>query len=320
MNKRGFTLIELLATIVILAIIIGIAVPSISSVSKAIKERQRENLIERIEIAASKYAFDTKETIIFVDKLVTEGYLESDDEEGNIADPLTTERMNCYIVEMRKKSDYYVATFKEDKNYDTGESCDINKLTEDNASINISVAVDGNTITETNSWIKGNIITLNATSDDINIDCASNKCVWTSNKGTNEVGKTELTINNNTLLESKYTFQLTSYSTSTQYQKSINLKVDNEAPIIYENEINVTNKFIYTDTKKVTISASDGKGSGIQGYYLAKDTGQTCFSTENTFQDNNTFTIDSNGTYLICVKDNVGNVSSYSGLTINYIK
>jgi type IV pilus assembly protein PilA len=38
MNKRGFTLVELLAIIVILAIILAIAVPTISSIVQSVKK------------------------------------------------------------------------------------------------------------------------------------------------------------------------------------------------------------------------------------------------------------------------------------------
>ena len=73
MKRNGFTLVELLLSIVILGIIMSLAIPSINSISTAMRESQRKNTIKKIEIAASKYAFDTGETIIFVDKLVTEG-------------------------------------------------------------------------------------------------------------------------------------------------------------------------------------------------------------------------------------------------------
>ena len=112
MNNKGFTLIELLLTIAILSLMLAIAIPSYTGISNAIRENQRESIIKKIEVAASRYAFDTGETIIFVDKLVTEGYYESDDEEGTIKDPVNNERMNCYIIEMEKESDYYRANLQ----------------------------------------------------------------------------------------------------------------------------------------------------------------------------------------------------------------
>jgi len=327
MDSKGFTLIELLASVVVLALIIAIAIPSVNNISSAIQESQKENLVERIEVAASKYAFDTGKTLIFVDELVSEGYIESDDKEGNIIDPVNNERINCYVVEMEKTSEYYNAKLIDNKNYDESGVCDLSKLQEDNAEINILVSNTNGNISNTDSWINGTSngsITLKALSDNIDIKCEINKCVWASNSGANITGSDTMILNNiKTTLNSKYTFQLTIYGEDSnevkRYKSSINLKIDNEPPAIYEDEISVTNKFIYTSTKDVKIVASDGRGSGISGYYLSIDNGQNCNGTTISYQISNKFTINSNGTYLICVKDNVGNIST-SSLQITYIK
>lgn len=315
MDNKGFTLIELLSSIVILAIILALAIPSISSVSNAIKTSQRKNLIEKIEIASSKYAFDTNETTIFVDTLVKEGYIESDNDEGDIIDPLTNKRINCYIVTMQKKSDYYTAKVQEDKNYDEDGICNISKLEGINSSININVT--GNKVGE---WYSGEI-SLQA----VGVDCSNtnNKCTWTSNKGTNQSGS-NLTINSTSLLEAKYTFLLRSIDSQNgeikEDKKSVNLKIDNESPTIYENELHITDKYIWTDNKKITVVASDGKGSGIAGYYMGIYNSQTCNSNGLSYQTSNVFdNINTNGTYLVCVKDKVGNTSGIN-ININYIK
>ena len=323
MKRDGFTLVELLLSIVILGLIMAIAIPSVNSVSKSMRESQRKNTIEKIEIAASKYAFDTGETIIFVDKLVTEGYIESDDEDGNISDPVTNGRMNCYVVEMEKYSDYYRATLVDGKNYDNNGVCDLSKLNEDSAEVSIDVINNGASVTNFSNWLRGNV-TLKAYSNSISVDCVTNKCVWNSSSGASVTGEDDITLSNvNGTLETKYTFQMTVYDDDTsevkRYKSSVILKVDNESPIIYGNEIKVTDRFIYTNSKKVTISASDGQGSGIAGYYLALDTNQTCFKSGLSFQSSNTFTINSSGNYLVCVKDKAGNISGYSGLNITYI-
>lgn len=324
MKRDGFTLVELLLSIVILGLIMAIAIPSVNSVSKSMRESQRKNTIEKIEIAASKYAFDTGETIIFVDKLVTEGYIESDDEDGNINDPVSNGRMNCYVVEMEKQSDYYNATLVDGKNYDNNGVCDLSKLNEDSAEISIEVINNGTSVSNLSNWLKGNV-TLKAYSNSLIIDCATNKCVWSSSGGASLTGSDEITLDNvSGTLETKYTFQMTVYDDDTsevkRYKSVVNLKIDNELPTIYGNELKVTDRFIYTTNKKVTISASDGQGSGIAGYYLALDTNQTCFKSGLSFQSANTFTISNTGNYLICVKDKAGNISGYSGLNITYIK
>lgn len=323
MNNKGFTLVELLLSIVVLALIMVIAIPSVDNVSEAVRKNQRDNNIKQIEIAASKYAFDTGETIIFVDKLVTEGYIESD-EDGNIIDNLNNSRLNCYVVEMEKVSDYYNATFIDGKNYDNNGECDLSKLKEENAEVNIEVLNNGITVSDTDAWVRGTM-SLRAYSDSVSVDCETNKCVWSSSSGASSLGTDSINLNNiSGLLNTSYTFQMTVYDNESseikRYKTSVNLKIDNEAPIIYENEISTTDKFIYTSTKKVKITASDGKGSGIAGYYLGLDNGQTCYSNDITYQAGNTFTISSNGDYLICVKDNTGNIRGYNGLKISYIQ
>lgn len=323
MNK-GFTLVELLAAIVILSLIVLIAVPSYNRISDAINSNHRKNLISDIEISASKYAFDTSKTMIFVDELVTEGYIESD-EEGNIIDPVNNGRLNCYIVEMNKQGDYYNAKFIDGKNYDNNGVCDLSKLQESSENVNIEVLNGSEFVSDTSIWLTGSL-SLRATSNTLAIDCTNNRCSWTSSSGASYTGTDNVILDNiSTILETKYTFQYTIYDDNTseikRYNQSVNLKIDNESPVIYENEINVTNRFVYTSSKNVTISASDGKGSGISGYYLGLYTGESCNSSniKSKYQTSNKFTISSNGTYQICVKDNVGNVSSYNSLKINYI-
>lgn len=65
MNKKGFTLIELLAIVFILAIIIVIAIPSISKEIKIEEEEQKNILNQKIENAAHLYAAK-----YFADKIV----------------------------------------------------------------------------------------------------------------------------------------------------------------------------------------------------------------------------------------------------------
>ena len=322
MNSKGFTLVELLLTIVILGLVIGIAVPSYIGVSKMIRNNQRKNIVEKIEIAASKYAYDTGETIIFVDELVTEGYIESDEEDGTINDPVNNGRMNCYIVEMEKVSDYYNAKFVDGKNYDNGGTCDLSKLQERSEEIVIQVLNDGNIISNTSNWLKGDVTLKAHSNNTLIIDCTNNKCAWSSSSGASSTGEDEIKITPiSGLLETRYTFQYTIYdeesSEVTRYKDTINLKIDNAAPIIYNEQITVSNRYINTSSKVVQLVASDGKGSGILGYYLGKDIAN-CNSASIEFQESSNFTVNENGNYLICVKDNVGNVTA-SNITINYI-
>lgn len=320
MNK-GFTLVELLGTIVILAIIMAIAVPSITSISSVIKEKQREHLIEKIEIAAAKYAYDTGENVVLVEELVEKGYLDAD-KDNTIKDPLSLNELKCYAVEMEKKKDYYTAKFV-DKNYlefyNGNWICDIGVYKNEDSCLTFSVNGEEIYYDAELDWMSGEII-LSAEGCDIN--CEVDKCVWTSSSGANIVGTNEIKIDKK-LLNTKYTFHLTYFGDDSdevfnKYEISLNLKIDNEGPTIYENEIKVTDKFIYTPSKRVTISATDGHGSGIDGYYLGINNGESCDNTDLEYVSNKTFSVTENGDYLICVKDKVGNTSKYT-MSINYI-
>jgi len=55
MNKKGFTLIELLAVLVLLGIIVGITVVSISSVFKSAKEKSEDAFVATLSDAAEMY-------------------------------------------------------------------------------------------------------------------------------------------------------------------------------------------------------------------------------------------------------------------------
>ena len=232
--------------------------------------------------------------------------------------------MNCYIVEMEKKSDYYSAKFIDGNNYDKNGVCDLNKLQENNEHVSIQVSNNSEIIGDTSNWLKGNVSLKALTDNTLVIDCTNNRCVWTSSSGTSSVGDNYTISNISGILETRYTFQYTVYDNNTsevkRYKSSVNLKIDNESPVLYLDEFTVSDRFVNTSTKKVKIVASDGNGSGIEGYYLSLDNGQLCNSTSivDEYQNSNTFTVDENGAYLVCVKDKVGNVSSAT-LKINYI-
>jgi len=128
MSNRGYSLVELLVTITMLGLLIGIAIPSYNSISNYIRNNQRENKIKNIEIAGKKYAFDTGELTFFVDDLVKNGYIESDDKEDNVIDPVSNEAINCYVVKVTKNDNLYDAKFQDTKSYKNGEVCDATKI------------------------------------------------------------------------------------------------------------------------------------------------------------------------------------------------
>lgn len=297
--KKGFTILELLAVIVILALIILIAVPTYNNISSSINNAHYQNMIKNIEISASKYAADTNELYVYVDTLIKEGYLKGD-EEDNLVNPINSEELNCYVVEMQKENNYYEAKFTNEKYIDSNGLCDINKITEKNSFIKINVLNNGEVVTDLNNFLTGEI-TLEVVSNNIDIDCDLNKCIWSSTSGLDAQTKTVKIETLNRVINGTYTFQITKDEEEVKrYKSSINLKVDNEDP-----------KIILDKTKdsvqdgKIKIIASDGIGSGIKEYYLG--TSNDC--SDVSWQESNVFDYNAENSYLVCVKDNVGNIS-----------
>ncbi len=325
MNNKGFTLIELLATIAILSLLMALLIPNISIFANKIRENHRKSIINNIEIAAAKYAYDTKETLVFVDTLIKNGYLDSDDDDS-IIDPLNNMKMNCYLVEMTKEKNYYTAQFIDGESYEANGECDSQKLNNYNEDINIDIINNGASVLNTNAWLKGTV-SLSAFSNTVNIDCSSSKCLWHSSSGASKSGVSNILIDDiKGILQTRYSFEYIVLDGESKeikrYNKIVNLKIDNESPVIYENEIKVSNKFVNTKTKEVTIEASDGNGSGIKEYFMGiVPSGTLCTSNSilNKYQSNNKFIVSANGNYLICVKDTVGNISSTSYI-INHIE
>lgn len=112
LNNKGFTLVELLAVLVILAAIMGIAIPSITSSMERTKEKQNEEKKNMLESFAELYVADHKNAIynnlgtntechISISTLKSEGYLTDDadkDIDGNT--------FNGYIIFTKTTNDY----------------------------------------------------------------------------------------------------------------------------------------------------------------------------------------------------------------------
>ena len=124
-NKKGFTLVELMAVIVILAIVIAIAIPTYNKIKSIIDIKNYENKKELIKIAATKFAEDTNITAIFVKELVENGYLEADDEDGNVYG-LGRENINCYVILTEQKNGMFYSEFINENYIDENKECNYN--------------------------------------------------------------------------------------------------------------------------------------------------------------------------------------------------
>ena len=85
MNKKGFTLTELLGVIVVLAVIIGIAGMSATSIMNKSKNRLYCEMHDNLKDAAIAYALANRDkntynipTSVTVGTLISEGYFEDD--------------------------------------------------------------------------------------------------------------------------------------------------------------------------------------------------------------------------------------------------
>ena len=95
LNKKGFTLVELLVVIVILAVIMSIAIPSITSSIERSKDKQKTQIIKLIESAGELYVDKHKNTvpigIITLNKLISDGLITKEE----MKDPFNEKRTLC---------------------------------------------------------------------------------------------------------------------------------------------------------------------------------------------------------------------------------
>lgn len=307
MNSKGFTLVEMLVTIAVFGLILGIAIPSYTGISKSINNRHRNNLIKRIEIAASKYAADTGKTLFFVNELVTEGYIDSDDN-GFVFDPVSKEKINCHKIVATKEGNYYDASYDADGSYEANGECNSAALLEDSRDINILVS--STTSDNTSGWIRSDPVILTFSGVNMkDFSCLTYDCYLYNTNGlekkientTYSIDATDKIINTTYIFKYIYKYTDTNdQSIEEKYVKKLDVRIDNEDPVIYLNQIKSTIK-----DKKIVIKASDGSGSGIGGYSFQKSS--DCTNAEYGLE--NEYDISSDGQYYICVKDNVGNIS-----------
>ena len=98
MNRRGFTLVELLVVIVILAVIMSIAIPSITSSIERSKDKQKTQIIKLIESAGELYVDKHKNTVkpgqITLDKLIGDGLITAQE----MKDPFNEKSTLCGYI------------------------------------------------------------------------------------------------------------------------------------------------------------------------------------------------------------------------------
>lgn len=148
MNNKGFTLVEIISVVALLAIVIIITVPIIGNVSENIKKSTLKTKVENIKKAAILYGQDNREYFdsdcdlcssvktgeckcfnetITVSKLLNpgvdnntkDGYIESDDELGNIINSINDNIMNDCEIQLYQKYGKIYAVYTNIKEGDT---------------------------------------------------------------------------------------------------------------------------------------------------------------------------------------------------------
>lgn len=128
MNKKGFTLVELLAVLVLISLLMGLAIPGINRISNNMKKKSYNQKIKLIESAAELWGQDNKTRLqansecsidnnklpcykIKVSELLSDNYLDSDNNSGKYANPKNDKDMKDCIVFVYKQNKRVYAKF-----------------------------------------------------------------------------------------------------------------------------------------------------------------------------------------------------------------
>ena len=297
-NKKGFTLMELLSVIVLLGIIITIGLFSISSIRKAILDRQYKNLKTEIELAAEKYYQDTENTFFYVQTLIDEGYIKTDNSSLNIYSPIDSNIMNCYMINVVDGK----ATLDDKKK---NEEC--------NAEIagNYELKIIRENDKASDKWYKESE-ELSAVKSD-NSEDDSLIYTWTTDLNPNTIWDQRKFDLKNLLSEKGGVINDVFYVQANSGDKSYRsagkrIKIDTVKPII--DTVNISgDQNEWVKQRDVTIKAHD-VGAGIVGY-LFSDKADCSGNFEKLTKPQNEFTLKrtfkSNGEYYFCLIDDAGN-------------
>ena len=308
-NKKGFSLVELLAVIVILALITVIGVSSYRSISEDVKDVAYQNKVSLIETKAVEFANSTGYLATNVDELVKSGFLAGDDEVGNVIDPRNNESLNCHVVSMLLENNMLYASYSEEY-----KECDINNLDRENQFLKIEIHKDNQNgeVVESGIWIKGNAYLVASFKETLNIDIQEiEKIVWFNNgveigTFTNfNTGRSKVVEGN--IISSNYSVQI-QMKNGMIYRAQTLVRIDNERPVV--QSVKQEGSQEYAKSKKVHVIAGD-IGSGVSSYAITKEA--NCLNGNVQYEEVNSDEyykeIEEEGTYYVCVKDKVGNVS-----------
>ena len=291
-NKKGFTLIELIAVLVVLSILITSSVAVFINIRNSVLEKEKSNLITYLETKAIEYANETNVTAVSVEDLIKIGLIKPDDE-TDIYDPVTRESMNCYIIDLVWEDGEYKAKFGSNVGKN-GTTC--NEYTRRKNLVICQVVGNNCNDIKNEQWFKDDItIGLKFVNGKRIIKESGYEISWKSNTGISSIEDTIKT-NVDLIANINYTAKVIKDNEVSEASQIVN--IDKEAPIINEIKYNTN----WSKSKEIEIIASDGLGSGVEGYVIVLEN-EKC----SGYNTNNKITIKSNGNYKVCIRDKAGN-------------
>lgn len=265
----------MIASLAILSLISGLITVTFFSIQKRTLKSQYNNLVQYIETKAENWANDTKKIKTTVGILVENGYLEADDEQGNIYNPITENPMNCQVIAITYHNGQYEATL-------TDESiCDFEKIEQESS--NFKIILKENTpeekeITKINNWwSKENIkATLILQNDFKGMESYIKSITWSIAGEKTEKNITDFYSQNTYIVEANSLVNnnlLAEIKIQKEEEESIYysiIRIDKQSPTIYTGEINFESQNEWTNKDKIlTAYANDGNSSGISGISIS---------------------------------------------------
>ena len=291
-NKKGFTLIELIAVLVVLSILIASSVAVFINIRNSVLRKEKNNLITYLETKAIEYANETNVTAVSVEDLIKIGLIKPDDE-TDIYDPVTRESMNCYIIDLVWEDGEYKAKFGSNVGKN-GTTC--NEYTRRKNLVICQVVGNNCNDIKNEQWFKDDItIGLKFVNGKRIIKESGYEISWKSNTGISSIEDTIKT-NVDLIANINYTAKVIKDNEVSEASQIVN--IDKEAPLINEIKYNIN----WSKSKEIEIIASDGLGSGVEGYVIVLEN-EKC----SGYNTNNKITIKSNGNYKVCIRDKAGN-------------
>ena len=291
-NKKGFTLIELIAVLVVLSILIASSVAVFINIRNSVLRKEKNNLITYLETKAIEYANETNVTAVSVEDLIKIGLIKPDDE-TDIYDPVTRESMNCYIIDLVWEDGEYKAKFGSNVGKN-GTTC--NEYTRRKNLVICQVVGNNCNDIKNEQWFKDDItIGLKFVNGKRIIKESGYEINWKSNTGISSIEDTIKT-NVDLIANINYTAKVIKDNEVSEASQIVN--IDKEAPLINEIKYNIN----WSKSKEIEIIASDGLGSGVEGYVIVLEN-EKC----SGYNTNNKITIKSNGNYKVCIRDKAGN-------------